>query len=420
VRQALIDRVGKLADQMGVSLVVLPEGVRPETATGFPTARLEIRHVEVSEGRDVATGELAKPERVGRTHVVLRDGEGGAVIADRRFEVRVDDKAHVPDTSVLFSAVAPSYWEQFFIPVARWRNDRTVRPAIELGRPVVDVEGIGDRAIVLYDDGDFDLIGLADPTEPVTLARYERGEDFKKWSGVRVLGDRIAIFGEEGLELTRFTRDGPVAEQSWSRGEIGRVLSIARAGREIVIVGAKGMQVLDPATGEMRRVMRRVMKGIASTGETLVFVDGESIYVSTLALLAQNRVIAQLKLGRTFGPENVRVLDRAAIVTGPGGALVIDLADPQKPRALAKLASLEVGRVEDAARVRGRVFLVGERGLQLLSRGLDRVEETIDVGPRKRLSVMGRHLVTADGQGVRVVDATPWAATAPAAPGGAD
>ena len=153
-------------------------------------------------------------------------------------------------------------------------------------------------------------------------------------------------------------------------------------------------------------------------GDTLVFADGESIYVSTLDLLAENRVVAQLKLGRTFGPENVRVLDRAAIVTGPGGALVIDLANPQKPKALAKLAAREIGEVHDAARLRGRIFLVGDRGLQLLSRGLDRVEETIDVGPRRRLSVMGRHLVAADERGLRVVDATPWAATsAPAASG---
>jgi hypothetical protein len=417
VRQALIDRIERLADQMGVALVVLPEGMSPGRVADFPSARLEIRHVEVSEGHEAAAGTLARPERVGRTHVMLREGAEGAVIADRRFELRVEDKSHVPDTSVLFSAVAPKYWEQFFIPVARWRNDRAVRPPIELGRPVVDVEGVGDRAIVLYEDGDFDLIGLADPTRPVTLARYVRGEDYKKWSGVSVVGDRVALFGEEGLELVRFTPEGPIAERSWPRGEIGRVLSIAPVGHDLVIVGAKGMQVLDPTTGTLRRVMRRVMKGLASAGETLVFADGESVYVSTLALLAENRVVAQMKLGRTFGPENVRVVDGAAIVTGPGGAVVIDLADPRRPRALAKLASLEVGEVEDAARVRGRVFLVGARGLQLLSRGLDRVEETIDVGPSHRLSVMGRHLVAVDEEGVVVVDATPWAAAAmPAAP----
>ena len=39
-------------------------------------------------------------------------------------------------------------------------------------------------------------------------------------------------------------------------------------------------------------------------------------------------------------------------------------------------------------------------------------EETIDVGDRNRVSAMGRHLVTADAQGIQVVDATPWADTA--------
>jgi hypothetical protein len=167
--------------------------------------------------------------------------------------------------------------------------------------------------------------------------------------------------------------------------------------------------VLDPVTGDTRQVMRRALLSVANVGQTLVFVDGESIYLSNLALLAQNRVIAQMKLGKTFGPNNVRIFDRAAIVTGPGGALVIDLRNPEQPKALAKLSTREVGEVFDATRVRGRVFLVGARGLLVLDPSLRHVEETIDVGERNRLTVMGRHLVTADHEGLQVVDATPWA-----------
>lgn len=409
VRAALIDRMAKLVEHVGVSLRVLPDGVTPDRAANFPSARLEVRHVERSVGQVAAEGELARPARLATTDVVLRARPDEAPTATHRFELRVEDKAHVPDTSVLFARTAEKYWSEFFVPIARWRNDKTVRPAISLPRPVVDLDGLGDRTVVLYEDGDFELIGLADPTEPVTLARYSRAEDYKKWSGVRVLGNRVAIYGEEGLEFVRFTDDGPVAERTWNRGEIGRVLSMAPVGDDIVIVGAKGMQVLDLETGEMRRVMRRIVKSIDSIGDTLVFVDGESVYLSTLALLAQNRVIAQLKLGKTFGPNNVRVLDRAAVVTGPGGALVVDLARPDKPRAIAKLSTREIGEVVDATRVRGRTFLVGERGLQLLTRGLDRVEETIDVGTRDRVSVMGRHLVTSSAAGIQVVDSTPWA-----------
>jgi hypothetical protein len=417
VRVALVDRIRELTERVGIQLVELPRGASPSAIAGFPKTRLEITHVEREVGRQVRAGELARPAVQGVTEVVLRDGEGGDVIADRRFELRVDDKAYVPGTSVLFSSVAPKYWEEFFVPIARWRNDRTIRPEIAMGRPVVDIDGVGDRVAVLFEDGDFELIGLADPNQPVRFLSYQRGEDFKKWTGIRILGDRVAIFGEEGLELVRFTSAGPVAEKTWSRGEIGRVLSITTLGGKLVMVGAKGMQVLDPTTGEIRQVMRRAIQSVASTGDTLVFVDGESIYLSSLELLEQNRVIAQMKLGKTFGPNHVKVLDRAAIVTGPGGALVIDVQNPAAPKALAKLSTRDIGDVVDATRVRGRTFLVGERGLQVLNPQLTRVEETIDVGDRNRVSTMGRHLVTADANGLQVVDATPWAEVGvPAAP----
>lgn len=416
VREALIDRMRTLTESAGFALAVLPDGMSPSQAAGFPAARLEVRHQEMAVDQVVAEGQLARPAMLASTLVALRASEGGAAIAERRFDLRVEDKAYVPGSSVLFSRNSEKYWSEFFVPIARWQNDQTVRPALDLARPVVDLDGVGDRAVVLYEDGDFDLIGLADPTKPITLARYLRSEDYKKWTGIRVLGNRVAIYGEEGLEFVGFTPLGPIAEKTWTRGEIGRVLSMTPVGNQLVIAGTKGMQLLDPETGAVRRVMRRILTSVDSSGDTLVFVDGESVYLSTLALLEENRVIAQLKLGKTFGPRSVRVVDDTAIVTGPGGALVIDLRNPQKPRALAKLATREIGEVVDATRVRGRTFLVGERGLQLLSRSLDRVEETIDVGPRNRVSAMGRHLVTANGTGIQVVDSTPWAVdAAPAA-----
>jgi len=416
VREALVDRIEEFVERVGVQLVEIPTNLEMGNASEYPTLRLEVTHSERMVDRQVRAGELARPAMLGETQIVLRAQAGGAIIASRHFDLRVEDKKHVVGTSVLFSSVSPKYWDDFFVPIARWRNDHTIRPPIDLGRPIVDLDGVGDRTVVLYEDGDFDLLGLADPTQPVRLAAYRRGEDYKKWTGVRVLGDRVAIYGEEGLELVRFSNSGPVAEKTWTRGQIGRVLSLTALGDELVIVGAKGMQILDPATGTIRRVMRRVLMSVATAGDTLVFVDGESIYLSNLELLSQNRVIAQMKLGKTFGPNNVRVLDQAAIVTGPGGALVIDVRNPEQPKAMAKLSTREIGDVVDATRVRGRVFLVGKRGLQILNRSLTHVEETIDVGERNRVTVMGRHLVAADHRGLQVVDATPWAdASVPAA-----
>jgi hypothetical protein len=417
VRQTLEERIRELAMRAGVQVVVLPDGPAP----GGPGIVLEVAHHEEPVAETAEKGRLVQPGIRGSTRLVLRDAASGSTISERSFEIRVDDKAHVPGTSVLFSAAAPRYWEEFFVPFARWNNERSVRPAIALSRPVVDVEGMGDRSVVLYEDGDFDLFDLSDPHAPVKLAAYDRGENFKKWSGVRVFGQRVAIFGEEGLELVRFEQGKAMRERSWSRGEIGRVLGLAPVGHELVIVGAKGMQVIDLEKGTIRRAMRRVLQGVGSVGKALVFADGESIYVSNLDLVVDERVIAQMKLGRTFGPNHVRVIDRTAIVTGPGGALVIDVSVAERPRVVGKLFSREIGEVFDATRIDGRIYLVGQRGLQVLNRKLDGVEETVDVGARTRVSAMGRHLVTADAAGLQVVDASPWAVhsmpAAPAMPG---
>lgn len=413
VQQKLDERIHELAMRAGITLVPVADA----SAATAPAVVLEVAHREDAVKQVATTGTLARPGVLGVTHVVLRDRASGNTIVERSFEIRVVDKSHVPGTSVLFSAAAPRYWEEFFVPFARWNNDQTVRPAIDLARPVVDIASAGDRTVVLYEDGDFDLLDLADPGKPVTLARYDRGENFKKWTGVRVVGQRVAIFGEEGLELVRLDGGRPVRERSWARGEIGRILGIASVGGELVVVGAKGMQVIDLEQGTIRRAMRRVIQGIGAAGSGLVFADGESVYVSNLELLVDERVIAQLKLGRTFGPNHVRVIDRTAVVTGPGGALVIDVSVAERPRVVGKLFAREIGEVFDAAKIDGRIYLVGQRGLQVLTRRLDGVEETVDVGARVRVSSMGRHLVTADGRGLQVVDASPWSNRAmPASP----
>src|SRR5690606_38697903 len=137
-------------------------------------------------------------------------------------------------------------------------------------------------------------------------------------------------------------------ERAWGRAEIGRVPGIAPVGEELVVVGAQGMQVGDPAKGTLRRAMRRVLQGVDAGGDVLVLADGESVFVSRLALLEEQRVIAQMKLGRTFGPSQVWIVDRTALVTGPGGTLIVDVLIAERPRIVGKLFARETGEVLDA------------------------------------------------------------------------
>ena len=65
-------------------------------------------------------------------------------------------------------------------------------------------------------------------------------------------------------------------------------------------------------------------------------------------------------------------------------------------------------RVEDAGRVGSRIFLVGERGVQVLGPKLDRVVDVVDVVPGREIAVFGRHLVTVGGSSLQVIDGLPF------------
>ena len=91
-----------------------------------------------------------------------------------------------------------------------------------------------------------------------------------------------------------------------------------------MLASSRGLLLAEPDGSNAERMMRRIVLGLDALGRTLVFTDGESIFISTLAMLRENRVIAQLRLGREFKPERVRVIDTHAIVMGQGGVVIID------------------------------------------------------------------------------------------------
>ena len=94
------------------------------------------------------------------------------------------------------------------------------------------------------------------------------------------------------------------------------------------------------------------------------------------------------------------------------GALRLDIGDPAAPRLASRLEASEVGVLRDAAIASGRIFLLGERGLQLMDPEATRISQSIDVARMSRVAAMGRHLVSVGEQRLQVVDATPLTARA--------
>jgi len=358
----------------------------------------------------MSAGAVSKAGALARTVVTLRREGEDVPIFERTFELRRPSRERIPNNSMLFaSKQAKLYWEEFFLPIASWQSSAAVRRAIEFDKKVTAVDAVLGRAVVLFSDGDFQILGLADPEKPVVLARYDRSSKLEHFDGVKIAGDKVMLFGEDGLELVGFTASGPKALATHGRGEVGSVAAAVPIAEGLLLASSKGLLLAEPDGANPERIMRRVVRGLDAVGETLVFSDLDSIFVSTLPLLRQNRVISKLRLGREFGPERVRVVEGAAVVMGRGGIVLIDLSDPARPRAVSKIMRRKSGAITDAVRIGGQVFLLGARGMQLLDAKGTRIVEVVDVAPRARAARIGRHLVVIGERQLQVVDALPFA-----------
>jgi hypothetical protein len=69
-----------------------------------------------------------------------------------------------------------------------------------------------------------------------------------------------------------------------------------------------------------------------------------------------------------------------------------------------------VGETHDALAAWGRLFLLGDRGLQVVDASSRRIDDSADVSARTRFDAAGRHLVMIGDAGLQVVDGTPFVA----------
>jgi len=409
LEEIFTERAVKAYRNAGIRLTATDPGLASAEPGESPAARLTIRHSEELESSSVSEGRMTRPGVFARVEVVLELVPGGAVIWQREFSLRVPARDSIPDTSILLaSKPAELFWSEFFVPVATWNSRASTRQPIELPKKVVAVDSARDRVVVLFEDGGFQLLELADPLAPMLLAEYTRPEKFESYEGVRIRGDEVLLYGQDGLQIIRLTAEGMKSVASYERGDVGSIVGVEPVGDDLLVAGSRGLSRV-PADGTPpQRIMRRAVRGLAAVGDTLVFTDGDTIYMSTLELLNERRVLAQLRTGREFAPGRVRALGDKVAVIGQGGVLLFDLSNPKRPRQLARLRYELTGRVEDVSLVGGRIALLGSRGIQLLDQHAQRVVESVDVKPRLRVIRMNRHLVVVGGRELQVVDATPF------------
>jgi hypothetical protein len=177
----------------------------------------------------------------------------------------------------------------------------------------------------------------------------------------------------------------------------------------------RGLLQLGGDAESVRTLVPRPILGMArAPDDRVIFTDGLSLYVASFPLLQAGRVESELRLGRGFNPQRVRVHDDTAVVLGARDAVWVDLRS-SPPRLRSRIGGTESGRILDAAMIGDQLFLIGPRGLQVADPSGERIIDSVDVLARDRIDVAGRHLVMIGEKALQVVDATPFLATAPAA-----
>lgn len=400
---------------VGVELIPIAELRSPSDVDAAPSATITIRHSEDMVRTRIADGSLSKPGMRVTTTVLVESPSGR--IWRRQTNFRLPAADVVADGSAILSPGAAGYWDDFFVPVVSWPTHGGVRASHELGRKSVAVDATADRVVVLYEGGDFQVFGLADPMQPELLAEYQRKQSYDRWRHVRILDDAIALFGDDGLEIVRVGDQGLEAHQSYGRGEIGSVSAVEPVQDGLLLAGSRGLVLMKGHDEPPQRLLRRPTSALASDGDKLFFTDGGTLFVSSLDKLQQNSLTGQLGLGLGFGAHRIRSLGSWVAVLGEAAVLLVDVSVPEKPVLISRLGHEEAGRVDDAIAIGGRIFLLGHRGLQLVDPTGKRVVEHISVIPALRMARMGHHLTIISPNSLQVVDSVPFTVSAvPMAP----
>lgn len=416
VARVFRDRAGAAYAAAGIEIATLST-IQDAREMGL-TAVLRIQHEEREKSTQLEEGHVVEPAVVARTIVTLQRVADRTPIWSDTFEYRAPLSARRRDVSILFGPGSlSSYWADldgdFFVPVARWNTRITARTPHTFSKPPVAIDVSESRAVALFGDGDFQLVDLGNPSELTLLSEYRRERDLATFAGVTLEGSQVAVFGADGVEIVRLDGEESRRESRFGRDTVGSAVDVERIGNEWLAATNRGLLLLGGDPASVRVLVPRQIFGMDRSGDRIVFTDGISLYVATVPLLRAGRVESELRLGRGFNPRRVRAKEQTAVVLGERDAVWVDLRS-SPPRLRSRIGGTESGRVLDAAVIRNRLFLLGQRGLQVADVSGERIIDSVDVVPRKRVDVAGRHLVMIGASSLQVVDATPFVTSAAA------
>jgi hypothetical protein len=264
---------------------------------------------------------------------------------------------------------------------------------------------------------------VSSPHEAEIVERYRRESDLTRWDGVEILDDRYTlIYGDDGAELLRKTASNIARAARWDVGEVGEVRGVAAYdSRTVFLAGSKGLFALRMNQKPLmpHRLLDGEFVGVTAKHPYVWVVRPDRVESATAKHLLRHLTGSKLPLGR-FRARRLKVDGDSMFLFGKSHIAEVSLADPQKPRVAALLDKEEIGRVADIALGNNRLYLLGDRGLQIAGRKAEWVEDSIQVEAIRAVRLSGRFAFLAGGRSLEILDLAPYqpetAAAAPAEP----
>ena len=184
--------------------------------------------------------------------------------------------------SALFARSAAGYWDRFFVPGGDVADpdDPTAR---------LECRGNACRRRGRPEPGASPCRPTEASANSTSPTRARRGSlrptsvrrGVARFSGVQRIGDRVALFGEEGLEIVARKGGAYRLVVAIDRGSVGAVSGVEEVDGKLLVAGTRGLLRMSLDGGNIERIIERPLRGIARSGETLLLIDDQWVYAGS-------------------------------------------------------------------------------------------------------------------------------------------
>jgi hypothetical protein len=341
---------------------------------------------------------------------------------DRTFEAAADhlDRRIQREDPTVFGNRAYRFWGEFFVPVSTWPTSQARIYRHEFSDPVRTVDVLGDRAVVLLQDGSLEYLDLSNPLELPVLRRYRHQRDLTQWEGVVLLPEhRAVVYGFDGAELVDLSNVNSRRLARWERLDVGKVKGGALSGETVLLAGDQGLYAVRAMKNppSVHRLTDEPLLAVTVRDLHVIMVSDRGVTTAGVHDLVKWAVagsgasapkLSSVRFPSEFGAKRAEPAEDSVFVFGKTGVIEVSAQDPKHLSLVSHLRRDKDDLIRDVAPLSGRLFVLGERGLEVSDRMGGSVSDLIQVEADQRVVTSDRFLVLTGGPLLEIIDTGPY------------